>query len=157
MTSLTCASHREEGSTVRLLPLKCLGDQRLFATDHLYPSPFRPLITSSHSIKLKVVAPTCFTTSALDQPALCCTSCRLPRPSPTLPDAPPPRLTSAPELLLSPFPVLPRIHPGGDEWDDITLVLCWPGLAAPAHLPLLSVCLSAVQRPVYLAALKTVS
>lgn len=36
--------------------------------------------------------------------------------------------------------LLPLSFPGSslaecDEWDDISLVLCWPGLAAPAHLP----------------------
>lgn len=140
----------------------CLVGRRLFATDHLYPSPLgasHHLHHTSHSIRLKVGrARTNYyhpTTSALDHFSFLTSRWTPPNPrpprTPGLPNSPPLCLTSAPLLLHSPSPVLPRIQPGSVWWMGQHYscpLLAWfkCSSASPPHLSVcqsvLSVCLS---------------
>lgn len=126
-----------------------LVGRRLFATDHLYPYPrgaSHHLHHTSHSIKAQ--GQVCTQKHKWLLPLNFCSW----SPSPGLPLHATPWTAILPHLC-SPCSrtLLPLSFPGSslaecDEWDDISLVLCWPGLAAPAHLPSsvsLSVCLSA--------------
>lgn len=145
------------------MSLMCLGGRRLFATDHLYPSPpgaSHHLHHTSHSIRLKVGHAHTNTHEWLPTPQLLrlITSpfwppaeCH-PTPAHPAPPACPILPQFASPLLPCSRALLPLSFPGSglavcDEWDNITLVLCWPGLTAPTHLPHLSVCLSVCPSP----------
>lgn len=103
------------------------------------PPPHKPLYptqgqtcTHTHTTRINDYHPT---TSALDHLITPSLPPAAHYPTPTQP-APPHCLTSAPLLLHSPSMSFPGSSLAEcDEWDNITLVLCWPGLAAPAHLP----------------------
>lgn len=160
ISSLTSAFHPKENSFCCYecaVSLMYLGGRRLFATDHLYPSSpgaCHHLQPTSHSIRLKVECtppPTCTHTNAVYN--FCTWSLFLSSPPAERGQTPVhPGLPACPVLphFVSPLlpcscTLLPLSFPGSrmavcDEWDNITLVLCWPGLTAAAHLA--PICLS---------------
>lgn len=159
ISSLTSAFHPKENSFCCYecaVSLMYLGGRRLFATDHLYPSSpgaSHHLQHTSHSIRLKVECthrPPHTHKRRLQLLHLITFPFLASRRTP--PDPRPPRPPACPVLphFVSPLlpcscTLLPLSFPGSrmavcDEWDNITLVLCWPGLTAAAHLP--PICLS---------------
>lgn len=134
ISSLTSAFHPKENPFCCYecsVSLMYLGGRRLFATDHLYPSSpgaSHHLQHTSHSIRLKVEC----TDTTHHTHKRCLQLLHLitfpflasrrtppdPRPpqSPSLPSSLPLCFTSAPLLLHSPSPVLPRIQDGSVWW-----------------------------------------